>query len=817
LQAGPSTPHELRKVVTVVFCDVVGSTSMGERLDPESVQLVITRYFEATREALERHGGTVEKFIGDAVMTVFGIPAVREDDALRAVRAAADARGALARVNDELEQRWGVRLCARIGVNTGEVVVGDRSRGHGFATGDAVNVAARLQQAAEPDEILLGERTLALVRDAVRVEPLAPLAVKGKREPLRAFRLLGVAQQVEPVDRRLDAPLVGRQPELALLQASFERAVAQRSCELVSVVGSAGVGKSRLAHEFAGTLGDTARVVGGRCLSYGAGLTYWPLRQVVAELARSEDGESADETIARIARLLEGDPDAGLVAERIAGALGLAEASTHLPETTWAVRKLLEASARARPLVVVFEDVHWGELAFLDLIEQLAATIQGVAVVLVVVARPDLFDARPDFAAGTRVELEPLSGADSRALVAHLLDDADEADELAGRVVVAAEGNPLFIEELVHVLVDEPERSTVSVPPTIHAVLAARLDRLDPAERAVVEAAAVVGRCFERDALLELTGSDDPPALDRCLRALERRQLIEGGDTHATFGFKHILIRDVAYEGTLKRMRSDLHERYARWLERTTGERASEHGEILAHHLERAVQHLAELGPLDANGRDLAARAANWLGFSGRRALARGDIPPALALLERAVLLLPEDDPARRDLTLKLGIALAEAGQLTRVGGLLQDRIDAERHGREFVVFHDAGGHQRVVHLADDASTISVGRRPENDLALWWDDGVSREHAQLLRLPEGWTLVDSGSRNGSYLNGRRISERHALRDGDVLRFGDTVVLFRAPLSGDPRGAVAAPGPDQPTSVRETPRARGLDAGTGPTR
>jgi class 3 adenylate cyclase len=794
--------------VTIVFCDLVGSTSLGESLDPESLRQVITRYFGTMSDALKRHGGTIEKFIGDAVMAVFGFPTAREDDALRAVRAALGMRNALAGLNQQLELKWGVRLQARTGVNTGEVIAGDSSEGQGFVSGDAVNVAARLEQAAAADEILIGEHTLELVRDAVRVEPVAPLELKGKSRPVPAFRLVDVADQAAGPHRRLDSPLVGRERELASLRAAFDRAVAERTCALVTLIGAAGIGKSRLADEFTRGLGEEATVVAGRCLSYGEGLTFWPLREIVQQLAGTDDEESSAEAQARIAQLLPADDDKAAIVERIAGALALSDAAAYPAETFWAVRKLLEAVAARRPLVVLVEDIHWAEPTFLDLIEHLAGTVGEVPILILAAARTDLFDIRPDFAGGLdgaiRMELEPLSGAESTALVEHLIGDPGGAADLSDRVSTGAEGNPLFIEELVRMLVEE--RDTVSVPRTLHALLAARLDRLDPDERALVEAAAVVGRSFGPGAVLELSRGADSSGVDRRLSTLVRKQLIQadrgrfaGEDT---FSFKHILLRDVAYQGILKGRRSDLHERFADWLERTAGDRASEYEEILGYHLERGYHNLSELGPIDERGRGLATRAAARLGSSGARALARGDIRPAVNLLERAVSLLADDDPARRDLTVKLGIALAEAGQVSRAGELLQDRLEAERRGRPSVLFHDQAGKQHVVTFDEEQSAVTVGRRLENDVTLSWDSEVSRAHARLLRGPEGWSLVDEGSRNGSYLNGERITGRRPLRDGDVLRFGDTVVLFRAP-SDEPRQAVSLE-PEQVTYMGRRP-------------
>src|SRR3954471_24489077 len=295
LAPAPAERQEVRKVVTIVFCDLTGSTSLGERLDPESVRQMISRYFKTMSDALERHGGTVEKFIGDAVMAVFGVPTLREDDALRAVRAAAEMGTALEQLNEQLERRFGVRLRVRTGVNTGEVIAGDPSKGHGFVTGDAVNVAARLEQAAGAGEVLIGEHTFALVRHAARVEPVEPLDLKGKSQPVPAFRLVEVADHPGGLDGRPSLPMVGRERELGQLREALERTLAERTCELVTVVGPAGIGKSRLAEEFAGALGGSARVAVGRCLSYGEGLTFWPLREVVEGLADTDDTDTPEE------------------------------------------------------------------------------------------------------------------------------------------------------------------------------------------------------------------------------------------------------------------------------------------------------------------------------------------------------------------------------------------------------------------------------------------------------------------------------------------------------------------------------------------
>jgi class 3 adenylate cyclase len=800
--AGHPSPPGIRKVVTIVFCDVCDSTALADRLDTETFRHVIARYLRAMGDVVERHDGTIDKFIGDAVMAVFGVPVVREDDALRAVRASAGMRVALAELNEDLDRQFGITLESRTGVNTGEVIVGELSRRHGFVSGDAVNVAARLEHAAPRGEILIGKHTLELVRHAVTVEALPPLELKGKAQRVPAFRLIEVDVPTAYSRPGLSAPLVGRENELQRLEAAFGRALDRRGCEVLTILGPAGIGKSRLAREFAESLRGRATVAVGRCLPYGEGLTFWPLREVVTGLAGA-GGESSPEVQSRLLRLLESDDEAPVVVERVAGALGWSDSATDPPGTFWAVRRLLEAAAAERPLVVLLDDIHWAEPIFVDLIEHLAATLDGVPVVIVALARGDLLDVRPDFGGGApRLRLQPLSGDDSRRLVEHLLDDHGVATDLAEHVFARAEGNPLFVAELVRMLVEESrlERSDaglsavgfslIALPPTIHALLAARLDRLEPAERAAVEAGAVIGRSFGAGALLELVDGADRAALDAHLDTLVRKQLIEadGGRLagEPTFSFSHVLVRDAAYQGTLKADRADIHARYADWLERAAGERAAEYDEMLGYHLERAHRYLAQLGLLDEGGRELANRAARRLGSSGGRALARGDTRAAVSLLERAVSLLDSEHPARRELTVKLSIALAEAGQLTRVDALLRERLETDRCGDAFVVLRDPSGQERVVHLEQ---RLRIGRLPDNDIAPIWDHGVSRRHAHITRTAQGWALVDEGSHNGCYVNGERVTDQRALRDGDVLRFGDTVVVFHAPAptAPSPRG------------------------------
>jgi class 3 adenylate cyclase len=619
--APPSPAREVRKTVTVLFCDVIGSTAMGERLDPETTRRVMARYFDAMRAAIERHGGTVEKFIGDAVMAVFGIPVVHEDDALRAVRAAADMRLALAGLNDELERDWGVRIESRIGVNTGEVVAGE---GESIATGDAVNVAARLEQGAEPGATLLGESTYRLVRDAVVAEPVEPLAAKGKAEPLRAFRLSAVVKGAEFITRRLDSPLVGRENELAQLQRAYDHAVSERVAYQFTLLGPAGIGKSRLVGEMNDRV--DARLLASRCLPYGEGITYWPLGQI-EPLSSEIDFEANRDEIAL------------------------------------QTRRILERLARERPLLVVFDDLQWAEPTFLDLIDHVTDLARDAPMLLVCVARPELFDVRPGWGGGklnaTTMLLEALTEAEAAQLVDNLLLTQVES-AMKERIATAAEGNPLYVEEML-AMVGEGGNGDLAIPPTIQALLAARLDRLAPDERTTVECAAVQGQEFRHDALADLVPETLALRLPAIHQSLVRKDLVRP-TSEDTFRFKHLLLRDAAYDALPKEQRADLHERFSGWLETAAPELA----EIRGYHLEQAYRYRAELGPIDEAGRNLARQASTLLADAGQRAAARADVHATINLLERALRLLPDGDRDAIALYPDLAMAIADGGDLER-------------------------------------------------------------------------------------------------------------------------------------------------------
>jgi class 3 adenylate cyclase/tetratricopeptide (TPR) repeat protein len=637
-----AAPREVRKTVTIVFSDVAGSTALGERLDPETTRRVMRRYFDAMRTPIERHGGTVEKFIGDAVMALFGIPSLHEDDALRAVRAAAEMREGLAALNDELERDFGVRIEARTGVNTGEVVTGE---GQTLATGDAVNTAARLEQAAEPGEILLGEPPYRLVRDAVGAEPAEPMRAKGKSEPVTAYRLLEVVAGAEAFARRLDAPMVGRESELSQLTHAYERATRERTAYLFTILGAAGIGKSRLVREFVERVEEGATVLTGRCLPYGEGITYWPLVEILRRLDAPEASELHD---------------------RVTG-----EAAGAAEEIACSTRKLFERLARERPLVVLLDDLHWAEPTFLDLVEHVADWSREAPMLLMAVARPELLDARTTWAGGklnaTSILLESLSREESERLIDALLAQQRFTADVRRRVVEAAEGNPLFVEQMLAMAGEDGANGEPAVPPTIQALLAARLERLPAGERAIVERASVVGKEFTLAELRELSPPRERSAAADSVLALVRKELLR--PTHAAegadvFRFRHLLIRDAAYEAMSKEARAALHERYADHLESLASERVSELDEIAGYHLEQAYRYRAELGPLDEAGRAVAERATERLAAVGRRALGRNDLSAANGLLERALALIPADDPLFADLTCDLSLALRDQGRI---------------------------------------------------------------------------------------------------------------------------------------------------------
>jgi class 3 adenylate cyclase len=642
--------------VTVIFCDVVGSTTIGERHDPERLHWLMSRYFEEMRTIIDRHGGTVAKFIGDAVMAVFGTPVMHEDDAVRAVRAAAEMRARLVDLNDKFEDSVGVRLDVRIGVNTGEVMAGDPARSDAFITGDAVNTAQRLEVSADPGEILIGQETNRLARGAAVVEEIPPLTVKGKARPVRAFRLLGVAPAGRVRADRFRSGFVGRERELALVRDTLLRAARTRSCHLVTLLGDPGVGKSRLAAEAIRDPPARARILHGSCRPYGEGITFWPVLEVVRDAVHADEDDGVGEIAQKLARLLSGDDNAAVIVESVAQLIG-GPGARPSNELFWAVRKLLEAIARRGPLVVVFDDIHWGEATFLELIEHVADWSRDVPIVILCIARPELLEIRPQWGGGKAnaisMLVDPLTEPECARLIGELLGSAAPPGDIALPIREASEGHPLFVEEMISMLIEEgvlrrehgrwttsAVLADVPMPATVKLLLGSRLDRLREDERQVLEWASVQGKIFHVSAVRHLASSDAGSDLESVLDRLVGKDLIRPERAQVpgedAFRFRHVLIRDAAYDAILKQERADLHERFADWLASTPGDDP----ELVGYHLERALLYRRELHRLQEADRQLAGRAGRLLASAGALARTRGDVRAAVKCLTRAVNLL---------------------------------------------------------------------------------------------------------------------------------------------------------------------------------
>jgi class 3 adenylate cyclase len=623
----PVPSGQERRLVTILFCDVTGSTGLGERLDPERLQELLAIYFGAMREEIEAEGGTVEKFIGDAVMAAFGVPTAHEDDPSRALRAALRMRARLAEVNEEVGPRFGVTLQTRTGVNTGEVLAAtDPEPGDPMVTGDAVNVAARLEQSAEPGQVVVAERTARAAR-GFRFRELGGQELRGREHPVPAV-VLEEATSAEP-ERGvpgLRAPMVGRDRELELLRSLYQRAAAEGHPNLVTIYGDPGVGKSRLTTEFvtwAAAQTPAPVIVRGRCLPYGDGVTYWPLAEIIKELAGTRDSDPPEVALDHIralgAELITSDvathPRKATAA--LAFSVGLEDPAFSFREAeprevrmkmhaAW--RSLLSALASRSPVIAVVEDVHWADPALLDLLAELADRVIG-PVLLVCPARPELTERRPDWGGGRRnissISLEPLTSDESDQLIGFLLSIDDLPGSVHDRILERAEGNPFFLEEIVRHLIDEgtivqvedrwraaSDIADVQIPDTVQAVLAARIDLLDAAEKRALQRAAVVGRVFWPEPVGRLLNGDRD-RLRETLDHLEERDLVLSRLSSSIAGepefiFKHVLTREVAYDSLPRRERAAAHAAVATWIEETTGERVGEFLELLAYHYSEA-------------------------------------------------------------------------------------------------------------------------------------------------------------------------------------------------------------------------------------
>jgi class 3 adenylate cyclase/tetratricopeptide (TPR) repeat protein len=751
---GAAAPaREVRKTVTVVFCDVTGSTALGESTDPEALRELLAGYFERMKAIVESHGGSVEKFIGDAVMAVFGVPVTHEDDALRACRAAVEMRDALPELG----------IAGRIGVNTGEVVTGTDER---LVTGDAVNVAARLEQAAQPGEVLIGAATLALVTAAIEVAEERLLELKGKSEPVAGYPLVAVHEAGE---RAHVSRFVGRESELLQLADAWDRALTGQRCELLTVVGDPGVGKSRLVAEALARV--DARVVRGRCLSYGEGITYWPVVEVVKQVGALPSDEAAANAIRSLLR--ESDTMAGT------------------DEIAWAFRKLLEEQA---PLVVCFDDIHWGEETFLDLVESTALLSTGAPLLFLCMARPELLDRRPGWPAVLR--LEPLAEHEAGALVG-----AGVPDEVRERIVSASGGNPLFLTEMA--ALSAANVDDVEVPATLRALLAARLDQLDESDRYVLERGAVEGELFHLGAVQAL--APEETEVTPRLAALVRRELVRpdrpslpGEDAYR---FRHLLVRDAAYDALPKATRADLHRRFAQWLEEY-GQSLVELDEILGYHLEQAARYLDELGRPDPV---VALVAGERLGAAGQRAYWRGDMWSAVVLLERSLTLTR---PYRFSVHLELALARAleptDLARMAAVSDAAGTHADAAGDGAGAALARTVAAHARMYTAECSAAELErLGRAAlplleakGDDEGLWhvWealggvanvrllmeDRADAREHAGLHAGRAGHRTRGSSGASNAWMFGPTPASQVLARLEEVVRVGshpfDTVVL-----------------------------------------
>jgi class 3 adenylate cyclase/tetratricopeptide (TPR) repeat protein len=781
-RTGGRAKRETRKTVTIVFSDIRATTLDDQVLPPDLLRDVMARSFEAARRALEAHGGTVEKYIGDAVMAVFGLPVRHQDDGMRAVRSALEMQGALALLADDVAT-VGVKMHVAIGVNTGEVVAGDASLGQRLVTGDAVNVAARLEQAAPDRGVIIGDLTFRLVRDAVDVEALAPLTLKGKAEPVPAYRLVGLRTggAAEP---RVDRPLVGREPEMRLLMDAFTEAVTGGTCRMATLVGDAGVGKTRLTEEFLGSVSANARIVRGRCLPYGDGITFWPIVEMVRQAAEIGEADSPDVARAKIDVLVR-DRE---VTDRVASAIGLEGTTFQVAELFWGIRRFLEIMAAERPVVVLFDDIHWAEATFLDLLVQLTTTTLGAPVVLLCGSRPELLERHPEWAQGSgerRIILSPLSDADAGRVAEHLLGTIELDETIRARIVAAAEGNPLFIEQVLSMLVENgslrevdgrleaaADLSRLAIPPTIQALLAARIDSLDDPRRSVIDAASIIGQVFARAAVESLVDAELRDGMSTHLAALTTKDLIRPnpGEEGTAHRFGHILIRDTTYQGLLKRTRAELHERFVAWADEANraSDRASEFEEILGYHLEQAHRYRSELGQLDEHGIDLGIQAALRLASAGDRAFARGDLPAATNLIQRAAALVPLSDPRRPGLLFQLGDARFETGEYTVA-------IETLRASEEAAIALDAAGlaaraQLKALLIGYLTGTGDLETSPEptvrESIALFERIGDEPGLADAWRFIANLRLADA--RYGAATEALEQVIEHARRAGDSL-------------------------------------------------
>ena len=696
--------------MTILFADVVDSTGLGERLDPEALSALMTKFFGCAEKAIESHGGVVEKFIGDAVMAVFGIPQAHEDDGLRAIRAGVELQQAVAAMNHE---RPDLQVAIRVAINSGEVLAASGGEGRSGVIGDAVNATARLEKLAPPGGILISSATHRLVRDSVTTRSIGRVEIRGKSEPLEAHLVMAV-DPASGQPRNFEAPLVGRMRELNALQREYERAAQEKVCMLFTLLGPAGIGKSRLIAELIQTAAEPARVLTGRCLPYGDGITFWPVTEAISHAAQISDRDSQEDAIQRLVALVGGHEDDKLIANLVAQLMGLSEQTATREETFWAVRKVFEFLSDQTPLVLVFDDIHWAETALLDLIDHVVDHTAEAPIFVACLARPELLEHRPNWAGGkfnaTTILLEPLKENEAVALFTGLLGETAEIERLIPRVLEASGGNPLFLEETVAMLVDDgaienvdgrwrahKDLDAISIPPTINALLTSRMDQLPTSERVTIEIASVMGKVVAPQAIRALATEVDVVA---AIDSLSRKGLVKRDQEEFAgeqmYRFRHILIRDAAYQLIPKERRVGLHRGYADWLIEVLGERSTEYDEIIGYHYEQAHQLATSLGM--ATSDELARRATLSLASAGRRALGRSDLAAGVNLLTRAAA-FDEADGDRSYLLLELGHALWEQGDYDLSERHFTEALDIAISNQDAIAEARAKLHLEEVHV----------------------------------------------------------------------------------------------------------------------
>ena len=768
-----SPATQTRKTVSVLFADIVGSTALAEGMDPEAYRSLIQSRFLDIEGTIERYGGRVEKFIGDAIMAVFGVPTANEDDALRAVCAASA-------IQKELQASGRNDLAMRIAVNTGEVVTSG-GEGRTGVVGDPVNTAARLEKMAPPGGVVIGGDTLRLVRDRVNCESLGPTELAGRSEPVDAYLLLAV-DPIPPQERTYDAPMVGREWELQSLQHALDRVVRDETCMIVTILGPAGIGKSRLVTELFHRSTDAPRVLNGRCLPYGDGITFWPVTESVTQAAHISDRDSSEDAIEKVRLLVSSDEDSKLIAGVLSQLLGMAPATAGQEETFWAIRRFYEVLASEAPLVLVFDDIHWAEDTFLDLVDHLVENSSGVPMLIICMARPELHELRPSWGGGKlnsiTMLIEPLREPETKDLLSGLLGDTSTIEPLLPAILEAAEGNPYFLEETIAMLAEDGviektdgrwlargNISEIAIPPTINALLTARLDRLPAPERGALELAAVMGKVFASQAVYDLAGGS---ASAETLGTLAKKGLIRlDQDEFAgeeMYRFRHLLIRDVMYQSIPKQRRTVVHEQYASWLIDVLGERVSEYDEIIGYHLEQAIVYARELD--QKAEQDLVIRAGTILGRAARRAASRSDSSAAMNLFRRSLQLMPADNEQTPYLLLDLAEVMIDDGDFVRAEGVLGDALEAAR------ALGDQVGEERA-RLALAECVIHTSAKTAADARSAAEASIQRftELGDDFGLARAWRLLsyafDTIGRSADSQQAMHRAVHHASLTGDV--------------------------------------------------